>query len=166
MNDSTIEIKIDGQEKVARVSEILHPVHHMFFVTMEDGYCNIFFTDVETGSWIEQDLGFTPLAEAIGKVLSKAIENKPVSKKHLTWHREYTPGTKIHFGFHHYIIKGYLIYEIFAANKRYMFTLVKLDIGLWQLFRIPSVFEWNYDQALVEEIAFCIDNFPIAQNKN
>lgn len=166
MTDSTIEIKIDGQAKIATVSEIIHPVHRMFFATLEDGYSNIFFTDVETGRWVEQDLGFTILADAIGQVLPNTYDKRTVSNKRLSWHHEYTPNTKMHFGFHHHIIKGYSIYEIFAANRRYMFTLVKLDIGLWQLFRIPSTFEWNYDQTSVEEIAFCIDTYSIANNEN
>jgi hypothetical protein len=166
MTDTTIEIKIDGQEKIATASEILHPVHRMFLVTLEDGYSNIFFTDVESGKWIEQDLGFTSLAEAIGSVLPNTNDKRTASRKKLSWHHEYTPNTKMHFGFHHYMIKGYRIYEIYSANRRYMFTLVKLDIGLWQLFRIPNVFEWEYDQGAVEEIAFCIDNYSIANNEN
>ncbi len=65
MTATTIEIRIDGKIQVASISEILHPVHRMFFAIMEDSYSNIFFTDVETGEWIEQDLGFTRLAEAV-----------------------------------------------------------------------------------------------------
>jgi hypothetical protein len=141
----------------AEISEIFHPMHWMFHVHFNDGYENIFFSDVETGKWVEQDLGFTPLAELVGKKIESHIPKDNVVRKSLNWYHEEYGGRSINFGYHLFIVDGFYTYEIFAANKRYMFTLVKVNNELWQLFKVPGMAGWNYNEDYIEEIPFIID---------
>ena len=62
-----IYLHVDGVETFAWVTEISHRNHNMFKVSFKNEYENIFYTDVETGRWMEEDLGFTRLAEDVGK---------------------------------------------------------------------------------------------------
>ena len=71
MSNSIICYQLDGTVSPARVYEIVHRHHNMYKVSFESGYENIFYTDVETGKWIEEDLGFTSLANKVGQ------QNKP-----------------------------------------------------------------------------------------
>lgn len=141
----------------AEISEIFHPMHSMFHVIFDDGYENIFFSDVESGKWVEQDLGLTPLAELVGEKIESHVAKDPVVRKSVNWYHEESGGRSIHFGYHHFVVDGYYTYEIFADNRRYMFTLVKLNNELWQLFKVPGMAGWNYNEDYIEEIPFIID---------
>lgn len=141
----------------AELSEIFHPMHWMFHVLFDDGYENIFFSDVETGKWVEQDLGFTPLAELVGKKIESHVPKDHVVRKSVNWYHEGSGRKNINFGYHFFIVEGYHTYEIFAENRRYMFTLVKVNNELWQLFKIPGMAGWNYNEDYIEEIPFIID---------
>ncbi|WP_315822241.1 hypothetical protein [Paraflavitalea speifideaquila] len=111
--------------------------------------------DVEYGQWVEQDMGFTVLADMIGKKIDQ-LYYFDWCKKMLTWFEEPENDKHIRFGYHADHTAGYLVYEIFAPNRRYMFTLVKLQSHVWQLFKIPGS-GWAYDQEYVQKIPFILD---------
>ncbi len=152
-----IQLLYNHRIYTVEISEIYHPIHWMFHVSFNDGYENIFFSDVETGKWVEQDLGFTPLAELVGKKIESNIPKDHVTRKSVNWHHEGSGEKNIYFGYHRFIVDGYYTYEIYAENKRYMFTLVKLNSELWQLFKVPGMAGWNYNEDYIEEIPFIID---------
>ena len=64
--NNTAFLEFENQTTKVLIEEIYHPIHQMVHVIFEDGYENIFFTDIETGQWIEQDMGATALAKAVG----------------------------------------------------------------------------------------------------
>ncbi|MBO9561877.1 MAG: hypothetical protein J7621_03850 [Niastella sp.] len=153
--EHTIQLHVDGKTESIILSEMVHPIHCMFHATFEDGYENIFFADVESGEWVEQDVGFTLLAAMIGK----KVENLYYfdwEKKEITWFDEEENGKHIHFGYHADNTAGYRVYEIFAPNRRYMFTLVKLQNHVWQLFKIPGS-GWDYNEIYIQKIPFILD---------
>ena len=150
-------VEVNGQAYSATITEVKHPYQLMFSVRFADEYENIFFNDVETGRWVEQDLGFTQLADELGKTFSTTSARKPAQKRKLKWISEIIHDKVVTFGYHLYIAEGYKVYEIYSHNRRYMFTLVKLNSELWQYFKIPMQFEWDYDQSFIEEIPYLID---------
>ncbi|HLO82118.1 MAG TPA: hypothetical protein VK166_14215 [Chitinophagaceae bacterium] len=152
-----IQLLYDDRLYTAEISEIYHPIHWMFHVSFDDGYENIFFSDVESGKWIEQDMGFTPLAELVGKKIESYIPKDNIIRKSVNWYHEENGNKNIHFGYYRFVVDGYSTYEIYADNKRYMFTLVKLNNELWQLFKVPGMAGWNYNEEYIEEIPFIID---------
>lgn len=153
--EHSLELIIDGAPQTVMLSEMQHPIHSMVHASFEDGYENIFFIDVESGNWVEQDVGFTNLATMVGKKVEH-LYYFDWGKKEITWCEEETNGKYLHFGFHADHTAGYMVYEIFAANRRYMFTLVKLQNHVWQLFKIPGS-GWDYDEAYIQKIPFILD---------
>src|SRR5215216_6096275 len=96
--NSTAYLEFENQTSKVLIQEIYHPIHQMVHVIFEDGYENVFFTDIETGDWIEQDLGNTGLAQAVGR----SVEGKQKiahSTIQLSWYHENTGCKPIHFGY-------------------------------------------------------------------
>jgi hypothetical protein len=132
----------------------------MVHVIFEDGYENIFFTDIETGEWIEQDLGITSLAKAIG-ILMESKEKEPFhSMVQLKWYHENSGYKPIHFGYIKYKSAGNIFYAIFAANKRYMFTLFRKN-QLWKAMSHINLHSWNFDPDYFQEVPFILDTFQL-----
>ena len=152
----TMELRVEGKNQLVTLSEIVHPVHCMFHAELEDGYENIFFADVETGWWVEQDLGYTYLADQIGEAVQGLNHHFHSVRKYLNWYNNYHHNKHICFGYFRDESDGYQLYEIFAANRRYMFTLVKLNTDVWQLFKLPGS-GWDYDDEYIQEIPFILD---------
>src|SRR5438045_3011528 len=92
-------LKFEDTTSKVIIEEIYNPIHKMVHVIFEDGYENVFFTDIETGEWIEQDLGFTSLARAVGILgRNNNTETFPIQK--LIWfHENSTAAKPLHFGF-------------------------------------------------------------------
>jgi hypothetical protein len=155
--EHAVKLNVDGESQQVKLKEIVHPIHSMFLVSFEDGYENIFFVDVESGKWVEQDMGFTNLATLIGKKINH-FYHLDTMKKTVTWCQERDDfDNLIEFGYHQDTSGGYLVYEIFAPNRRYMFTLVRLHNHVWQLFKIPGS-GWDYDQNYVQKVPFILDD--------
>lgn len=152
-----LELYIDEEHYRVMFDEITHPVHNMFHVQFDDGYENIFFSDVETGEWIEQDVGFTRLAALIGEHISYSLPRARSIRKDLAWHHSYCSDGIIEFGYHRDVAGNFPVYEIFAPNKRYMFTLVKLQTDTWQLFKIPGS-GWDYSERYIHEVPFILSS--------
>ena len=88
---------VDGVESFAWVTEIPNRHHNMFKVIFKNGYENIFFTDVETGLWVEEDMGFTQLAQDIGAQIRDFARNPIHVPKILTWHKQIVNDTVLNF---------------------------------------------------------------------
>src|SRR5689334_21642811 len=115
--NNTAYLVFENKSSKVLIEEIYYPVHQMVHVMFEDGYENIFFTDIETGEWIEQDVGNTSLAKAVG-VLAKG---KQKEMKHstipLNWYHENNGCKPFCFGYVKYQSAGNTFYAIFAASK-------------------------------------------------
>jgi hypothetical protein len=154
--EHAVKLNVDGESQLVTLTEMVHPIHCMFHAMFEDGYENIFFTDVETGHWIEQDVGATAMADMIGRKIIHLYDINQVNKC-VIWHAEHDEtGKLIEFGYCRDTSGGYLVYEIFSSNRRYMFTLVRLQNHVWQLFKIPGS-GWGYDQAYIQKVPFILE---------
>ena len=130
---NTITLQYYGQELTGMATEIQNRHHHMFKVVFDNDYENIFFTDVETGQWLEEDLGFTELAREVGKQAKLISGNLFHVPRMLTWHRQLVNDELISFGFFNYMKDKYKMYEIYHVNKKYLYTLVEMDNDEWQI---------------------------------
>ncbi|GAO41576.1 hypothetical protein [Flavihumibacter petaseus] len=133
----------------AVITELEHPIHVMFHVSFPDGYENIFFTDPESGRWLEQDLGPTDLAEAIGQ-LTACQPDLEKSLRKLRWISEIQLGRNILFGFLQFNLSQFNAFEIYHANHRYLFTIVRINDALWQVFRPEKDADWNDKDDLLQ----------------
>lgn len=148
-----IYLHIDGVETFAWVTEISHRNHHMFKVSFKNEYENIFYTDVETGRWIEEDLGFTSLAEEVGKQIRSFLKNPIHVPKLLIWHSQHNQDDKlISFGFFSFLKGKHKLYEIYNTNKKYMYTLVDMDNDEWQILGNSSSIISQIDPLFVEHV--------------
>ncbi|MEP6712676.1 MAG: hypothetical protein ABJA37_09685 [Ferruginibacter sp.] len=133
MNNNIINIRQVGKEITALITEIPHRSHSMYKVMFESGYENIFFTDVETGKWIEEDLGFTILASNVGEEIKKISQNFFHVPKILTWHKQEKGGKLISFGFYKFMTGISETYEIYSSNKKYMYTIANTNNVEWHV---------------------------------
>ena len=150
--NNIIYLGIDGEESFAWVTEIANRHHKMFKVLFKNDYENIFFTDVETGQWIEEDLGFTHLAKEVGIQVKDFLVNPIHVPKLLTWHKQETSDGLITFGFFNFMKDKYKMYEIYNQNKRYMYTLVDMDHEEWQILGNNSLAINNIDPIFIEHV--------------
>lgn len=151
-------LKFENTTSKVILEEIYNPVHKMVHVIFEDGYENIFFTDVETGEWVEQDLGSTSLAQAIGMVVTDMDEKMPTQQ--LTWFHESNSARAIHFGFLKYRSGGNTFYAIFSSNRRYMFTVFKSK-HLWKVLSHTNLHSWNFNLDYFQEVPFLLDLYRL-----
>jgi hypothetical protein len=127
-------LKTEDSVSSAKVRQIPHPHHTLFYVLFEDGYENMFFTDVETGRWVEEDLGETCLAKIFGLEIRRICGNQWHCPKILQWHKVITDGGLIHFGFYRYPPGDCLVYEIYGSNLKFRYNLVKTASQNWEIF--------------------------------
>jgi hypothetical protein len=147
-----IYLKVDGVENFAWVSEIVHRHHNMYKVSFQSGYENIFYTDVETGKWIEEDLGFTELALEVGKQIKSFMRNPIHVPKLLTWHKQVIDDKLVCFGFFNFLNGSQKFYQIYNANKKYMYTLVDMDNEEWQILGNSATINNHIDAAFVHQV--------------
>ena len=131
-------LKIENDIHSARVTEIAHPCHQMYHLIFEDGYENIFFTDVETGNWIEEDLGETQLAASFGTKVNELDGISSRSFKTLAWCRASIAYMIINFGFYTYTEDGHTVFEVYADNRKFLCNLVKNKKGVWTIYGSPG----------------------------
>jgi len=127
-------VKIENGVQPARVIPIEHPHHRMYRVIFDDGYENVFFTDVETGNWLEEDLGETELARIIGSKVNSLESVEANSRKSLAWCRASIADMVINFGFCSYTLDGITVFEIYRDNKKFLCNLVKNKKGKWTMY--------------------------------
>jgi len=159
MNNTTY-LEFENQTSKVVIEEIFHPIHQMVHVVFEDGYENVFFTDIETGDWIEQDLGTTSLAKAIGVLKESEQKETAHAIVQLNWYHENNGYKPVHFGYIKYQSAGNSFYAIFAANKRYMFTLFRKK-QLWKVMSHTNLHSWNFDLDYFQEIPFILDMYQL-----
>lgn len=147
-----IFLQIEGAECEARVSEISHRHHNMYNVSFKTGYENIFYTDVETGKWIEEDLGFTDLAHETGIQIRAFMRNPFHVPKLLTWHKEYINEKLICFGFFNFMNGDQKFYQIYNDNKKYMYTLVHIENDEWQILGNSQIQKKRVDISFVRHV--------------
>lgn len=128
-----INIIQEGRENKAWFEEIYNRRHIMYKIGFENGYENIFYTDVESGKWIEEDLGFTDLAHQVGSQIQSFMRQPVHVPKLLTWHKQYIGGKLVSFGFVSFLKGNHKMYEIYNHNKKYMYTLVEMENEEWQI---------------------------------
>ena len=131
--NKTITCTIDGIETEGLATEIIHRHHCMYRVNFDNGYENIFFTDVETGNWLEEDLGFTSLAAEVGMQVNGSIRNLFHVPKQLTWHHEFENERPLCFGFIHIMNGNQHFYQVYNANRKYLYTLVEMENDEWHI---------------------------------
>lgn len=131
--NNIIYLNVDGMESFAWVTEIKNRHHKMFRVQFKNDYENIFFTDVESGRWIEEDMGFTQLAHDIGTQLLVTNNSHIHVPKLLTWHKQVTGNEILDFGFFNFMKDKYKMYEIYNFNRKYLYTLVEMENEEWQI---------------------------------
>ena len=69
-----ITFLFEGRQRVANACEIQGRFEHTFYVVMDDGYENNFFTTFENPySWYEQSIGYTDLAQAVGRAIERTF---------------------------------------------------------------------------------------------
>ncbi len=150
-------IDFDNKPCHVLVDRIANPVHRsMYYLRFENGYENVFFTDSETGEWIEQDLGYTLLAKTFGTLVdgNKAVACDTL-KKRITWFIE-NQELKVIFGFNKKVCGKTLVYDIFGSNRRYMFTLIR-NIERWQVLNNYAENSWNFSMKCFQEIPFLLE---------
>ena len=131
--NSIIHIQASGEAATLLVTEIPHMQHTMYHVIMECGYANVFYTDVETGKWVEEDLGFTDLATQIGKEVRNLKLRSVHVPKILTWHTAFIEDKSIHFGFFSFMHGDNKMFEIYHSNKKYQYTLEEVSHDEWHI---------------------------------
>ncbi|MEO7524684.1 MAG: hypothetical protein ABIT58_11350 [Ferruginibacter sp.] len=150
--NNIIYLQVDAVESFAWVTEIPNRHHNMFKVIFKNGYENIFFTDVDSGLWVEEDMGFTQLAQEIGNQITDFTKNPIHVPKLLTWHKQIIDGEVLSFGFFNFMKDKYKMYEIYNNNKRYMYTLVEMDNEEWQILGNNSAAIKNIDPLFVDRV--------------
>lgn len=150
--ENMIYLNIDGEEIAAWVLEIPNRNHHMFKVSFTNGYENIFFTDVETGQWIEEDLGFTELAKTVGWHLRPFLKSPIHVPKLLVWHCQLYDDKLLNFGFFCYNKGVNKLYEIYNANKKYLYTLMDMENDEWQIMGNSTTAINCIDPVFVEQV--------------
>ena len=153
-----VYLQIENDIRSARATAVEHAHHRLYHVVFEDGYENMFFTDVENGEWIEEDLGFTALAYEVGKQIKSFMRNPIHVPKLLTWHKQYIKDKLVCFGFFNFMNGNQKFYQIYNANKKYMYTLVDMDNDEWQILGNSSILGSNIDSTFVRQV---IDILPL-----
>ena len=152
-----IYLQMDDEEVFAWVTELSHRHHSVFKVSFKNEYENIFYKDVENGFWIEEDLGYTELAQNVGSQIWNFINHPIHVPKLLVWHKEYHDSKKFCFGFTSHTKDDLRLYEIYNCQKKYLYTLAETIEGEWQILGNQSSLLGNIDPAFVLQV---IDILP------
>lgn len=147
-----LQLELDEEIYSVSVEEIPHRHQNMCKASFKNGYENIFYTDVETGKWIEEDLGFTALAATIGKEMQNFLRTPYHVPKLLTWHNQYVNGAHLTFGFFVFMHGSQKIYQIFNAGRKYLYTLTEMDNEEWQMLGNANHLQSNIDHSLLQRI--------------
>lgn len=150
-----------GRDWYEALTEIEHPIHRMALLQFPDGYSNIFFTDAETGEWIEQDLGATVLAKKVGMRLIALPTGQKTMLRKLVWINGSSMDKSIRFGFHQFKLSQFPAFEIYNVNRRYLYTIAKISDQVWQVFKPVGKSDWNYDKTLVDFIPELLDPYTL-----
>ena len=146
-------LEVDNSIRTAKATACPHPHHTLFHVLFEDGYENMFFNDVETGRWIEEDLGTTQLANALGGAIKIFNGEDWKSRKTLQWFKAVTVDRLFNFGFYKYELQNCCVYEIYGDNLKFRYSLVKTGCKGWEVFGAYNLVLTEENTAMVKLIA-------------
>jgi hypothetical protein len=118
----------------AKVTAINHPYHHLYHVQFEDGYENIFFTDVETGDWVEEDLGVTSLAGNFGRKICLFNSPSRLACKTLSWCKASIADKVISFGFYTYMEDTETVFEVYGDNHKFLYSFRNSSSNTWEVY--------------------------------
>lgn len=132
--DHIFYLKLENDVCSAEVTAIEHPYQQVYHVLFEDGYENIFFTDVETGNWIEEDLGETALAASFGTKVYLLGGQPTLSRntKPLAWCKAAAANQIICFGFYTYMEGDDTLFEVYGSNHKFLY-LFRYDKHNWEV---------------------------------
>jgi hypothetical protein len=146
-----VYLEMENDVSPVRVTAVEHLHHRLYQVVFEDGYQNMFFTDVQTGEWIEEDLGKTTLAAALGEKLLQLQEGSVSSPaiKRLSWCRASIADMVVNFGYYSYAENSRTIFEVYGVNHKFLCNLVKSKKGRWVMFgNYREIKEYQYTNQL------------------
>ena len=112
----------------------------------------VFFTDVETGKWIEQGLGYTELAEKIGERLDELFPTEDKTTRKLEWVCEERGNHLFNFGYCHYVLSTFEVFEIYTSDRRYLCNLLLMNTNSWLVLHLNDEPDLRGFQSLVIEI--------------
>jgi hypothetical protein len=148
-----IFLEVDREETYAWVTEISQRIRNIFRVVFKDGYENIFYKDVETGRWMEEDLGYTILAQEVGNQISHFMFSPIHVPKLLIWHTDIIQNKYFRFGFISHIHGEHTMYEIFNAEKKFLYTLAENNNdGDWQILSNRPSQITEKDRKFIEQV--------------
>lgn len=132
--DHIFYLRLENDVCSAQVTAVDHPYHQVYHVLFDDGYENIFFTDVETGSWIEEDLGETALAGSFGTklYLLNGKTQATGKSKTLAWCKASAGDKIICFGFYTYMEGKDTVFEVYGSNRKFM-HLYRYTGNYWEV---------------------------------
>lgn len=135
----------------AYVRTIEHPKQDMVFVLFDSGYENIFFRDVESGCWVEQDLGCTELACLVGESRMNWL-NTPEKQLELQWLHIQTFEHSFGFGFFKYATRDGYAFDIYYSNRRFMFTVSKSEDEVWYAIQYGGEADWDFRPQWISDL--------------
>jgi len=127
-------LKIENDIRSVKVKPVKHPIHQVYHVLFEDGYENIFFTDVETGNWIEEDLGETALAVSFGLKIDLLDKVYIRPCRPLAWCRASIADMIVNFGFYSYTENDNTVFEVYTDNHKFLCNLVRDKKNNWTMY--------------------------------
>ncbi len=156
--DHIFYLKRENDICSAKVTAIDHPYHQLYHVRFDDGYENIFFTDVETGNWIEEDLGETALAGNFGTKIYLVNGPSGVSPKTLAWCKASIADKIISFGFYTYMDMEdtETVFEVYGDNHKFQYTFRNGKKNKWEVY---DAHHFLSDDQYTEQIKIIISIF-------
>ena len=136
-SNNNICLVLDDTKMV--LSPVIHNKHLMYKGVATDGYQNIFFTDVETGKWVEEDLGFTAYAAVVGNYIDQQNFRTKHFPKAISWRNILKKGKPVLFGFAYFVHGEERVYEIYHANRKYMYSLIQHHGDDWELMGAKNI---------------------------
>ena len=88
---------------------------------------------MENGKWIEEDLGYTLLAELVGTQINKLLLYPVHVPKILTWQYSVLKPNYRVFGYYAYHKGNCLMFKIYNRNNKYLYTLQEIENEEWQI---------------------------------
>ncbi|MEP7277515.1 MAG: hypothetical protein ABI813_02630 [Bacteroidota bacterium] len=150
--DHIFYLNLENDIGSARVRAIDHPFHQLYHVKFEDGYENTFFTDAETGNWVEEDLGETALAAIFGIKTGMIKGLSAVPCKPLTWCKAAIASKIISFGFHTCMDDGDTIFEVYGANRKFLYSFRNSGNNRWVVYDTHQLIKVDQYTELVKII--------------
>ena len=131
------------------ITPVNHAQHQLFHVLFRNGYENMFFTDVESGRWMEEDLGDTSLASSMSTWFEPLLPVQPVVQKKLSWCRLRVAAMDLCFGFLKRVENGRVVFEVYSDNRKFLCNLRRSKKGRWVIYGAARTDpEWQYRNRL------------------